>query len=108
MMLAEYKAEFRKRFSIAVSIFIDTMLLIFMLSCFFFINYTTKLLGFENEIISSIIHDFLHPILLLSICGISIINIFHEHLPKGDSEPRFEIIHETDVNDKETDVNDKT
>ncbi len=99
-MLDEYKAEFRKRFSIAVSIFFDTIILIFILFCFFLINYTTKLLGFENEIISSIIHDFIHPILLLSICGISIINIFHEHLPKGDSKPRFELIHETDVNDK--------
>ena len=99
-MLDEYKAEFRKRFSIAVSIFFDTIILIFVLFCFFLIDYTTKLLGFENEIISSIIHDFIHPILLLSICGISIINIFHEHLPKGGSKPRFELIHETDINDK--------
>ena len=99
-MLDEHKAGFRKRIGIILSIFFDTVILIFILLCFYIINYTTKLLGFENEIISSIIHDFIHPILLLSICGISIINIFHEHLPKGDSEPRFELIHETDVNDK--------
>jgi len=99
-MLNEYKAGFRKRFSIILSILFDTITLIFILFCFFLINYTIKLLGFENEIISSIIHDFIHPILLLSICGISIINIFHEHLPKGDLKPRFELIHETDINDK--------
>ncbi|MCK5723024.1 MAG: hypothetical protein KAI84_10840 [Gammaproteobacteria bacterium] len=98
-MLDEYKNEFIKRFSIAVSILFDTIILIFVLLCFFLINYVAKILGFENEIVSSIIHEFIHPILLLSIFGISILNILHEHLPKRDSKTRFELIHETDTND---------
>lgn len=95
-MFDHYKDEFGKRSIIMVSIFFDTITLIFVLICFYIINIMIKILGFENEIISSIIHGYIHPIMLLSISCVSIINIFHEHLPKGDSKPRFELIKDKD------------
>lgn len=98
-MIYDYKNEFKKRLNIIVSISYDTVIIIFVLFCFYLINYVAKVLGFENETVSSLIHGIIHPVLLLSIFSISIINIFHEHMPSKDSKTRFEIIHETDAND---------
>lgn len=100
-MSGHYKDEFEKRFKIVVSIFFDAVTLIIVLLCFYLINYAVKFLGFENEIVALVIHEYIHPIMLLSIFSISIINIFHEHLPKKkDSKARFEIIHDNDKSDK--------
>lgn len=100
-MSGYYKDEFEKRFKIIVNIFFDTVILIIVLLCFYFINYVLKILGFENEVVALVIHEYIHPIMLLSIFGVSIINIFQEHLPKKkDSKTRFEIIHDDDENNK--------
>ena len=96
-MSGYYKNEFEKRFKIIVNILFDTLILIIVLLCFHFINYVLKILGFENEIVALVIHEYIHPIMLLSIFGVSLINIFQEHLPKKmDSKPRFEIICDDD------------
>lgn len=95
-MSGHYRNELEKSLKIVVSIFLDTGIIITLLLCFYLINYVTKILGFENETVALVLHEYIHPIMLLSIFGVSIINIFQEHLPKNDSKSRFELIHDND------------
>lgn len=95
-----FKNDFLKRFRIIANILFDTLIIITILFCLYAIDYIVKILGYENEIIGSMLHDYMHPILLFCISSISIINIFYDSLGSKDSNPRFELIYETSENDE--------
>ena len=94
MVLENCKAEIEERFNIVISIMLDAITIIVLLVCIYVVDYITRFLGFENEIIASILSHYIHPIMLLSIFFVSIINILHRHLPKPNSDSSIELIYE--------------
>ena len=94
MVFENYRDEIEERLNIIMSILLDTITIIVLLVCMYAIDYITRFLGFENEIIASILNHYIHPIMLLSVFFVSIINILHRHLPKPDPDSRIELIYE--------------
>ena len=95
-MFEKYKDEIEEHINIIVNILLDTITIIVLLFCFYLIDFVTRFLGFDNEIIASILNIYVHPIMLLSIFCVSIINILHKHLPKTPADSRIELLHEDD------------
>ena len=77
-----------------LDILLDAFTMIVLLGCFYAIDLVIIYCGFENELISKILHNFTHPIMLLSFFTISIIKIFNDYLPKPSADSRFEFVHE--------------
>lgn len=96
LVFDNYKDEIEERINIIISILLDAVTIIVLLFSIYVIDYITRFLGFENEIIVSILDHYIHPIMLISVFCVSIINIFRRHLPKPDPDSRLELIYEDD------------
>lgn len=91
---------------LAALIILDTLLIILMLACFKLIDIVLHYLGFQNDVVSAILHGLVHPATLLAFFVVFILNVLHNHVPRGSPEPRFEIIQVMDEEEKSHDPKD--
>ncbi len=98
-MIEELKQQAEEAILLAFCIFTDTLIVIFALVCFYLIEYITHILGFENQMVSSLLHQWAHPAVLLSLVAISIINILYRFVPRNNSDSRFEIVQMNEDNE---------
>jgi hypothetical protein len=90
--MSDIKKAFYKHVEMAFHILFDTFLIILMLVCFKIIDYVLHYFGFQNDIISSVLHNIIHPVTILVFFMIFVVNVLKEYLPKGAAEPRFEVV----------------
>jgi membrane protein YdbS with pleckstrin-like domain len=90
--MKEWRELLKAHVGLAVALIFDTLLIILMLLCFFVIDHVIHYCGFENEMITTILHIIVHPVVLLVFFFIFIINILKDHLFNNEKDSRFEIL----------------
>lgn len=89
------KESCKEHLQMAFDLLLETLFTIFALFTFFSIDKVIHYLGYESEAFTSLLHHYIHPIILGSFATIFIINMFMKYLP-GTSDSKFEIIYESE------------
>ena len=85
-----------ERIQMLIDILFDLFIMIILLFGFYIIDLVLIYCGFEHNLISKMLHNFMHPIMIFSFFLISIIRIFNDYLPKPSLDSRFEFVYEND------------
>ena len=85
-----------ERIQMLIDILFDLFIMIILLFGFYIIDLVLIYCGFEHNLISKMLHNFMHPVMMFSFFLISIIRIFNDYLPKPSLDSRFEFVYEND------------
>lgn len=89
-----------ERIQMLIDILFDLFIMIALLFGFYIIDLVLIYCGFEHNLISKMLHNFIHPVMMLSFFSISIMRIFNDYLPKPSPDSRFEFMYEDDENNE--------